>query len=576
MAEPLAGSTTTSNVDLASEFKGDDAKDSSPDLADLQVLDAEKGSLEPPQDNDNSDGSSNRSDYKPWQWVIVALALYSSAFLYGLDTTIVADIQAAAIETFGDVEKLGWLGIGFPLGSIATILSLSKAYGIFDVKWLFLGSLVTFEAGSALCGGAPSMNALIVGRVWAGAGGAGMYLGLLNLLSINTSIQKRALYMSGCGVVWGTGCILGPVIGGSFADSGATWRWAFYINLVLFGIFSPAYLFVLKSYNPQPNKTFSEKVKHIDWLGVVLNAAVYVTFVMVFTFGGASWRWSDGRTIAVFVVFGVVTIAFVVTQYFSLFTTPTDRLFPGDFLRSRSLILVYICQACEAAALFIPIYYIPIFFQFTRGDNGVDAAVRLLPFIIITIFCTMLNGATMPKVGYYMPYFLVSSFFLIIGGALMYATVNATTPTANIYGFSILMAIGAGLAQQAAYSVAPAKVSPSRVADAVGFINAAQIGSVVIALTITSTVFQNIGYKHVAAALHGLDFSSEDIHAALAGAKSAVFESAPPDVKEKVVKGIVKAIGDGYILVIVAGAVELVASVFLKKERLFMEAGAGA
>ena len=34
-----------------------------------------------------------------------------------------------------------------------------------------------FEAGSALCGAAPGMDALIVGRVWAGAGGAGMYLG---------------------------------------------------------------------------------------------------------------------------------------------------------------------------------------------------------------------------------------------------------------------------------------------------------------------------------------------------------------------------------------------------------------
>jgi len=82
-----------------------------------------------------------------------------------------------------------------------------------------------FEAGSALCGGAPSMNALIVGRVWAGAGGAGMYLGALNILTLSTSINERPLYMSLTGFVWGSGCILGPVIGGAFADSAATWRW---------------------------------------------------------------------------------------------------------------------------------------------------------------------------------------------------------------------------------------------------------------------------------------------------------------------------------------------------------------
>lgn len=42
---------------------------------------------------------------------------------------------------------------------------------------MYINSLVHFAAGSALCGAAPTMNGLIVGRVWAGAGGAGMYLG---------------------------------------------------------------------------------------------------------------------------------------------------------------------------------------------------------------------------------------------------------------------------------------------------------------------------------------------------------------------------------------------------------------
>jgi hypothetical protein len=34
-----------------------------------------------------------------------------------------------------------------------------------------------FEVGNALCGAAPTSDALIVGRVIAGIGGAGMYLG---------------------------------------------------------------------------------------------------------------------------------------------------------------------------------------------------------------------------------------------------------------------------------------------------------------------------------------------------------------------------------------------------------------
>lgn len=102
--------------------------------------------------------------------------------------------------------------------------------------------------------------------------------------------------------------------------------------------------------------SFLHKIKHIDWLGVVLNAAVWTTFVVLFTMAGPIWAWDDGRTIAMFVAFGVILITFVATQYIAFSTTKTDRLFPGHFLRDKSLVLLYICQASAATILYIPIY----------------------------------------------------------------------------------------------------------------------------------------------------------------------------------------------------------------------------
>ena len=61
---------------------------------------------------------------KGWKWVFVCFGLYFSIFLYGLDNTVVADIQSAVVDTYGDVSQLAWLGVGFPLGSVATILTL--------------------------------------------------------------------------------------------------------------------------------------------------------------------------------------------------------------------------------------------------------------------------------------------------------------------------------------------------------------------------------------------------------------------------------------------------------------------
>lgn len=63
------------------------------------------------------------------------------------------------------------------MGSVAVILLVGQSYGLFEIKYLLIGFLTLFSAGSAICGAAPSMNTLIIGRVVAGIGGAGTYLG---------------------------------------------------------------------------------------------------------------------------------------------------------------------------------------------------------------------------------------------------------------------------------------------------------------------------------------------------------------------------------------------------------------
>lgn len=86
-----------------------------------------------------------------------------------------------------------------------------KVYNQFNAKWLYIGGLVLFEAGSALCGAAPTMNALIGGRVLAGLGGSGVYIGVMTLLSVNTTEHERPMYLGLTGLTWGLGTVLGPV-----------------------------------------------------------------------------------------------------------------------------------------------------------------------------------------------------------------------------------------------------------------------------------------------------------------------------------------------------------------------------
>jgi MFS family permease len=124
------------------------------------------------------------------QWILVCVGLYAGAIFYGLllfgdyitwrlltltdpglDTTIAADVQGPILESLGEIEKLAWVGIAFPMASVAMIPLFGTLYGLFEIKYLMIFSTILFELGSLLCGAAPTVNAMIVGRVIAGVGG---------------------------------------------------------------------------------------------------------------------------------------------------------------------------------------------------------------------------------------------------------------------------------------------------------------------------------------------------------------------------------------------------------------------
>lgn len=336
---------------------------------------------------------------------------------------------------------------------------------------------------------------------------------------------------------------------------------------------APAF-FLIPTFQPQPGVPTLTKMKQLDWIGAALNTGLYTSFVLALTFGGATWAWNSGRTIGTFVACFVILVVFALQQFFSVFTTPERRLFPVEFLASQTMIFLHILTACAGTAMFVTIYYVPLMFQFSRGDSGLESAVRLLPFIMVLIFFVMGSGIVMPLIGYYMPFFVLSSIFMLIGGALMY-TVKASTSTSAIYGYTVLIAIGAGLSAQISYSVAPAKVQPHQVPAAIGFINVAQIGGIVIALTVSGTVFQNIAASDLGKVLIPLGFTTADVQAAIAGSQSTLFEKLSAAVKERAVDAIVISIDKTYALVITAGAFALVTSLFLRREKLFMEMSTG-
>ncbi|KAH7052141.1 MFS drug efflux transporter-like protein [Macrophomina phaseolina] len=506
-----------------------------------------------------------------FSWFLVVFSILSSIFLYALDNTIVADIIPAIVNDFSSIKDLGWLSVGFVIGGVAVIMPLGKIYGMFDVKWLYIISMVIFLAASALCGAAPNMNAEIVGRVFAGAGGIGLYIGVMILLSINTGEQERPAYLSLVGLVWGIGTVLGPVIGGAFEK--VNWRWAFYINLIVGGVLFPVWLFMLPSFHPAKNQPLGQRMRQFDSIGAVLSIGAFVATIMPINFGGTLYAWDSGEIIALFVIAGVLWIAFGVQQATPLFTTASERMFPVQFLMNKEAILLFVCATACNCAVFVPIYYVPIYFQFSRGDDALDSAIRLLPLIFLLCFSILTNGYLMSRLGYYMPWYAIGAALALVANVFL-SRIDLNTSQAYMYGFEAMLGLGGGAFVQAGYAVIQTAVPAHDLGYAVSFMMIAQIGGIALGLACASAVFINGATEGLKNMLPGLP--ADQLQAAISGASSKVLQDLDEGSRQKALAIIVDNMGKAFIFAYVGAAVALVGSLALSRKRVFLPTAAGA
>lgn len=107
-------------------------------------------------------------------FALVSLTL----LLTELDNQILAPALPAITSTFHSVADVGWYGSGYRLAVCGFQFMFGKLYRTFELRRVFLVSLVVFEIGSAVCGAAGSSAVFIFGRVVSGVGAGGIFAGV--------------------------------------------------------------------------------------------------------------------------------------------------------------------------------------------------------------------------------------------------------------------------------------------------------------------------------------------------------------------------------------------------------------
>ncbi len=164
-----------------------------------------------------------------------SLALAGGVAVHAVNVFIATTILPSVVRDIGGLPWYAWNTTLFVAASIMGSSCAPLGIRWYGLRRSFLLALAVFMGGTVVCGLAPGMPWLLLGRVGQGLGG-GMLLSLSYAtvpLVFDQDLWPRAMALiSG---MWGVATLAGPAIGGLFAEAGH-WRWAFWAVLPVCGL----------------------------------------------------------------------------------------------------------------------------------------------------------------------------------------------------------------------------------------------------------------------------------------------------------------------------------------------------
>ncbi|KAI1764472.1 major facilitator superfamily domain-containing protein [Hypoxylon sp. FL1150] len=418
--------------------------------------------------------------------IVIMLALYLAIFLVNLDQNIVSTAIPRITDEFHSLDDVSWYGTAYLLTMCSFQLLMGKVYKFYPAKPVFLGGVVLFEVGSAVCGSAPSSTAFIIGRAISGLGAAGMFSGFMVIMFHTVPLAQRPIYQGAFSAVFAVASVVGPLVGGVFVDK-VTWRWCFYINLPIGAVSVIVTMLVLHLPNQKLDAQadgWVAKLKQLDPIGNLVFFPGVICLILALQWGGVVYPWNDARIIVLFVLCGLLCLAFAGIQAWK----KENATLPPRILKNRSIAASVFFGFFMGGGMLVLTYYLPIWFQAVKGVSAFESGIMLLPMILSSVVGAVLSGVIISKVGYYTPFFYLTSIITPIGAGLM-TTFTPSTGSGKWIGYQILIGIGLGCGSTMPLNVVQTVLERSDIAIGSALIMFMRFLGSTVFLSVAQTVF---------------------------------------------------------------------------------------
>ena len=432
--------------------------------------------------------ATSDGDYTHSQILRILTGLLMGMFLAALDQTIVS----TAIRTIGDelhgLSMQAWVTTAYLITSTIATPIYGKLGDLYGRKKLFLFAISVFIVGSFACAFADSMTQLAVFRAIQGVGAGGLFTLALAIIGDIVAPRERAKYTGYFMAVFATSSVLGPVIGGLFAQTSSIagitgWRWVFLVNVPI-GI--AALLVVSRTLHLHHVR----REARVDWWGA---AALVVALVPLLTVAeqGREWGWGSGKALAAFAIGAVGVIAFCFIER----SMGDDALIPLRIFRIRAVSVTVVASVIVGLAMFGAMMVLPLYMQIVHGASPMMSGLMMLPMVVGMMSMAMTSGIITSRTGIIRPFPIIGTAIATLAMVLLW-TIDADTNLAVVMAFMFLLGIGIGNCMQPLTLIVQNAVPPQEIGvatSAATFFR--QLGGTLGVAIFLSILFSTVGEK---------------------------------------------------------------------------------
>ncbi|WP_426503822.1 MDR family MFS transporter [Dactylosporangium sp. McL0621] len=351
--------------------------------------------------------------------------------LVALDSTIIATAVPSVVRDLGGFAHFPWLFSIYLLTAAVTTPLYGKLADVLGRKPVMFFGIAVFLAGSVLCGAAWSMLSLIVFRAVQGIGAGAIQPISMTIIGDLYSVEERARVQGYVAGVWGVSSVVGPTLGGVFADY-LSWRWIFFVNLPL-GLFA-AWMFARHL-----KENVERRPHRIDYLGAGLLIGGCTLLILATLEGGIMWAWVSPPSIVIFALGAVMVTAFVFVE-----RRAAEPVLPLWVFRYRTLVGGNLVALAIGALVIGLSSYVPNFSQGVLGTSALVAGFVVAAMTLGWPIAATLSGRVYLRIGFRNTALIGG--LVVIGGTVMCALLTEDTTVAMTSIACFVIGVGLGLA----------------------------------------------------------------------------------------------------------------------------------